>query len=108
MLFVLDKSLADNLDQEPVRTALEYIALARREGKHLVFSDMKTMRILATSECLPARTRQIYQKIFNRLPSKKAYRDALIRYALVVSGDIGVEASNDWNTGRNQGICQHD
>ncbi|MCP4105818.1 MAG: hypothetical protein GY749_09820 [Desulfobacteraceae bacterium] len=90
MFFVLDNSLAENLDDENVITALEYIALGRREGKHLIFSDMKTMKAFATCTSLTPKACRTYQKILTRLPSKKNSLNTLIRQVRIVSEDIGI------------------
>lgn len=95
MLFVLDKSLADNIDKEDVRRALFYIALGRREGKHLIFCEARnTMKVFAEYTGLGSDTRAIYQNILNRLPSKKRYYERLIRYVRVVAEDTGISWRN--------------
>ncbi len=58
MLLVLHDSLANALDQNIVLEALEMIALARREGKHLVFAKRHVLKSLRNCSELSKRTRQ--------------------------------------------------
>ena len=86
MLFVLDKSLADNLESPDVQKALLYIAIGRREGKHLIFSeDFKTMKAFAGHEGLTSDTREIYQNVFNRLSTLKSFSETVVRRVRVVA-----------------------
>jgi len=86
MLFVLDKSLAENLESPDVQKALLYIAIGRREGKHLIFSeDFKTMKAFAGHEGLTSDTREIYQNVFNRLSTLKSFSETVVRRVRVVA-----------------------
>jgi hypothetical protein len=96
MLFVLDKSLAENIDRKDVQRALRYIALGRREGKHLIFCEKRnTMKAFAKYEALGSYTRAIYQYILDRRFSyKKSYYEKLIRYVRVVAEDTVISWRN--------------
>ena len=86
MLFVLDESLAENIDDRKVQQALEYIGLGRSEGKHLVFCEkMGIMKTFAECEALSQKTRAVYFNIYNKLASKRAYYNTFVRYMRVVA-----------------------
>lgn len=66
MLLVLHDSLTKALDQEAVLEALEIIALARREGKHLVFAKRNILKSLTQCNALSQRTRNVYSKLYQK------------------------------------------
>ncbi len=90
MLFVLDKSLAENLGEESVKLALFYIALGGREGKHLIFcEDDDIVKAFAECEELDDATRAVYMKTYSKLAYRQGYYDYLVRRVRVVADTTG-------------------
>jgi len=92
MLLVLHDSLANALDQDSVLEALEIIALARREGKHLVFAKRDVLKSLLNCSALPQRTHQVYSKIYARLSEKQVYLQTFTRRVEVIALDTGLSS----------------
>jgi hypothetical protein len=92
MLFVIDKSLADALE-EPIGSsgdainAVELIAHAYRMGNHLVFAERGTLSVLKECASLSDLNRQIYAHMYNRFPQTGSYRKAFFRRVEVVAGE---------------------
>lgn len=100
MLFVIDSSLADALQDhskpdDSVIDALSNIALARRQGKHLVFGDRRTLEICAESSWLSDRARRVYTHLHNNVPQMKTYADNLVRRVEVLAEDGILESSGE-------------
>jgi hypothetical protein len=92
MLFVIDSSLADPLrgpsrPSDALIDAVSNLALARREGKHVVFADRRTLTACVKSPWLSDRTRRVYDHLLNNLPQMKAYLDNLARRVEIVASD---------------------
>ena len=92
MLFVIDSSLADPLERDSrpndaVIDAASNLALARREGKHLLFAERRTLRACAESQWLSERVRGVYRHLLDNLPQMKTYLDNLARRVEVFATD---------------------
>jgi hypothetical protein len=92
MLLVLHDSLAKALDQNTVLEALEMIALARREGKHLVFAKRDVLKSLLNCAELSKRTRQVYLKLYAQLAEMQVYLQTLSRRVEVIALDTGLSS----------------
>jgi hypothetical protein len=91
MLLVLDDSLKNALDQNVVLEALENIALGRREGKHLIFSNRKTLESFKNCSSLSTRTRQVYLKLYTQFP-ELPHPQTFVRRVEVVALDSGLSS----------------
>lgn len=94
MLLVLDRSIGDVLAStaEPdndIIGALENIANARREGKHLVFAERATLDVVKGSKWLSDQARRVYGRIHSDLPQLGVYRREL-KCRLEVVADTGI------------------
>ncbi len=92
MLLVLHDSLANALDLNTVLEALEMIALARREGKHLVFAKRDVLKSLLNCSALSKRTRQVYSKIYAQLAEMQVYLQTFTRRVEVIALDTGLSS----------------
>lgn len=98
MLLVLDDSLAkalngtDELLKKPVLSALENIALVRREGKHWIFAKPQTL--ITFKKCLELceRTRSVYSELLDDDPG---YPPPVIRRVEVTALDTGPSSRMD-------------
>lgn len=104
MLFVIDSSIGKMLENESkpnddVISAIEHIARARREGKHLVFAERKTMNALRKCSLLSDLARRVYNRIYQRLPQQGIYLKTLVRRVEVVAAEGVLEVVT-------QGQCQ--
>lgn len=83
MLINIHKSVFDNNDiwDEPETIpALENLANAVREGKHLVISDRKTLGIIANCQDLSKTTRAIYTMLYNKFSELRSYLSVVTKY----------------------------
>ena len=92
MLFAIDGSLADPLEAgsrptDAIIDAVSNLALARREGKHLVFADRRTLRACAESAWLSDRVRRVFNHLLDNLPQMKTYLENLPRRVEVLAAD---------------------
>ena len=93
MLFVIDKSLIDalkldNNDKADIVDALENIARARREGKHLIFASRNNLKVLKEYPLLSDTARRVFNKLYNQLPQMDVYRQHFIRRVEIVAEDV--------------------
>ncbi len=89
MLIILDSSLIDAIESDiDVVHALDLIAHSRRLGKHVVLGERKVIKYLAECKLLSNSSRSIYQKIYNQLPTTKAYLDNIHIYLEISIDDV--------------------
>lgn len=68
---LLDELTSTNISNGKAITAMENIALARRDGNHLVLGDPDTIKYCATSDKLSAIARGVYHRIHSRLSTER-------------------------------------
>jgi hypothetical protein len=100
MLFVVDRSLAEVLDassrpHQAIVDAVSNLALARREGKHLLFADRETLRACAESPWLSERAHRVYSHLLNNLPQMKTYLENLSRRVEILAQDGVIESRTE-------------
>ncbi|MGN2412741.1 hypothetical protein [Pseudomonas syringae] len=88
MLFYLDKSLLEYTDNQPARLAdfLENLCSARRNGRHLIFSERKTIEGLLALPGLSDRAHRTLSAVSRRLRGKLSIYKACTIYIRVVHG----------------------
>ena len=85
MLIRIDRSIVEteiyphSWSNETI-TALENLALARREGKHLIIADRETLEKIGQCKDLSKNTIVIYNKILNNVSKYKAYLSTVTLY----------------------------
>jgi hypothetical protein len=89
MLILIDSSVVDDGDEntwdDETVVALDYLATARREGKHSVIANRETLKKIAQCSRLSQKTRDIYTKLYNRSPQNyKSYPSVVKRYIEIV------------------------
>ena len=89
MLILIDSSVVDDGDEntwdDETVVALDYLATARREGKHSVIANIETLKKIAQCSRLSQKTRDIYTKLYNRSPQNyKSYPSVVKRYIEIV------------------------
>lgn len=91
MLVEIDQEIAalpaDDGDREAAIDALENLAVARREGKHLVVGKGTTLKCLAGWEGLSARSRGTFQQAASRAPEEMGLAQDLALRVLVRHSD---------------------
>jgi hypothetical protein len=90
MLLKLDNSLAESIvahdeNADNVIIALDNIAAARRNGKHLLFGSRETLKVFCECAELSNGARTIFKRVYERLPQKGAYVESLARQVNVVA-----------------------
>jgi hypothetical protein len=90
MLIKIDSSVVNNEDQstweQETVNALELLALARREGKHALIGDRKTLKTISQCTDLSRNARQIYNKLsFENTQQFEAYRAVVTRYIEIIN-----------------------
>ncbi|CAD5979241.1 hypothetical protein [Planktothrix rubescens] len=83
MLINIHQSVFDNndiWDKPETIPALENLANAVREGKHLVISDRETLKIITKCQDLSKTTRAIYTKLYYELSKLRSYLSVVTRY----------------------------
>lgn len=83
MLINIHQSVFDNnniWDEPETIPALENLANAVREGKHLVISDRKTLKIITQCQDLSKTTRAIYTILYNKFSELRSYLSVVTRY----------------------------
>ncbi|OIP67497.1 MAG: hypothetical protein AUK43_19145 [Oscillatoriales cyanobacterium CG2_30_40_61] len=83
MLINIHKSVFDNndiWDKPETIPALENLANAVREGKHLVISDRKTLKIITQCQDLSKTTQVIYNMLYNKFSELRSYLSVVTRY----------------------------
>ncbi|MCF3569183.1 hypothetical protein L2E69_15140 [Planktothrix agardhii 1806] len=83
MLINIHKSVFDNKNiwnESETIPALENLANAVREGKHLVISDRKTLGIIANCQDLSKTTQAIYNMLYNKFSELRSYLSVVTRY----------------------------
>ncbi len=89
MLLVLNDSLhtciGDPVSEGRLSNALETIANAYREGKHVVLASSKTLDVLLARLDINSKARAIFTKIKNEMPLYGAFQREVSRYVLVSS-----------------------
>lgn len=88
MLFYLDPSLINysNNHPEKITEALEDLCAARRNGRHLIFSDAFTIKSLLTLPGLSARTHRTLSAISRKIRGKLSLFQACRIYIRLVHG----------------------
>lgn len=83
MLINIHQSVFNNnniWDEPETIPALENLANAVREGKHLVISDRETLKIIANCQDLSKTTRAIYTMLYNKFSELRSYLSVVTRY----------------------------
>lgn len=83
MLINIHQSVFDNnniWDEPETIPALENLANAVREGKHLVISDRETLKIITQCQDLSKTTRAIYTMLYNKFSELRSYLSVVTRY----------------------------
>lgn len=88
MLFYLDKSLLQSIDEQPARLTdfLEDLCAARRHGRHLIFSERSTIEGLLGLAGLSDRAHRTLSVVLRRLRGKLSIYKACTIYVRVVHG----------------------
>ena len=89
MLILIDSSVVDDGEQntwdDETVVALEYLATARREGKHIVMAKRETFKKIALCSRLSQKTRDVYTKLYNDSTQKfRSYPSVVKRYIEIV------------------------
>lgn len=89
MLILIDSSVVDKGDEntwdDETVLALENLASARREGKHIVMAKRKTLKKIAQCSRLSQFARNIYHKLYNQSTQFQSYLSAVTRYIEIVN-----------------------
>ena len=89
MLILIDDSVVNNEDEntwdDETVLALEYLASARREGKHAVIANRETLKKIAPCRRLSQFARNTYNKLFNQSAQFESYLSAVTRYIELVN-----------------------
>jgi|GEM_PF-1145448 len=89
MLIKIDSSVVNNEDQslwvDETVEALEILAIARREGKHSIIGDRKTLKKISECTRLSERARQTYNKLYEKSAQFRQFQSAVTRYIEVVN-----------------------
>lgn len=99
MLFYLDPSLLQAIEDSPARLAefLENLCAARRNGRHLIFSEKKTLeRLLELPDLSPGAHRTL-SAILRRVRGKLSIYQACTAYVRIVHGNNIFSKSKDGN-----------
>jgi len=88
MLFYLDHDLLKETDVNPARLTefLEDLCAARRNGRHLIFSEKKTIEVLLGLPDLSPRAHRTLSAVLRRLRGKLSIYRACTVYVRVVHG----------------------
>lgn len=88
MLFYLDENLLENIDEHSARLTefLENLCAARRNGRHLIFSERKTIEGLLGLPGLSDRAYRTMSAVLRRLRGKLSIYKACTIYVRVVRG----------------------
>jgi len=89
MLILIDSSVVDDGDEntwdDETVVALEYLATARREGKHSVIANRETLNKIRQCSRLSQKTRDVYTKLYNDSTQKfRSYPSVVKRYIEIV------------------------
>lgn len=89
MLILIDSSVVDKGDEntwdDDTVLALENLASARREGKHIVMAKRETLKKIALCSRLSQFARNIYHKLYNQSTQFQSYLYAVTRYIEIVN-----------------------
>lgn len=89
MLILIDSSVVDKGDEntwdQDTVLALENLATARREGKHIVMAKRETLKKIALCSRLSQFDRNIYHKLYNQSTQFQSYLSAVTRYIEIVN-----------------------
>ncbi|TAF00109.1 MAG: hypothetical protein EAZ79_03455 [Oscillatoriales cyanobacterium] len=89
MLILIDSSVVDKGDEntwdDETVLALENLASARREGKHIVMAKRETFKKIAQCSRLSQFARNIYHKLYNQSTQFQSYLSAVTRYIEIVN-----------------------
>jgi hypothetical protein len=89
MLILINSSVVDNGDEnswdDETVLALENLASARREGKHLVMAKREIFKKIAQCRRLSQFARNTYNKLFNQSTQLESYLSAVTRYIELVN-----------------------
>ena len=89
MLILIDSSVVDKGDEntwdDDTVLALENLASARREGKHIVMAKRETLKKIALCSRLSQFARNIYHKLYNQSTQLQSYISAVTRYIEIVN-----------------------
>jgi hypothetical protein len=91
---VVDKGDENTWDEETV-VALENLATARREGKHIVMANRETLKKIAQCSRLSEFSRNIYQKLYNQSTQFLSYLSAVTKYIEIVNPCYEPEVLSD-------------
>jgi len=91
---VVDKGDENTWDQDTV-LALENLATARREGKHIVMANRKTLKKIAQCSRLSEFSRNIYHKLYHDSTQLYSYLSAVTKYIEIVNPCYEPEVLSD-------------
>jgi hypothetical protein len=77
---VVSDAVSSNIWSQDILLALELLAIARREGKHVIISELKTLEVIRHCEHLPQSIRDIYNRIYSSFSQTSAYLSIVNRY----------------------------
>ncbi|WP_055669438.1 hypothetical protein [Desnuesiella massiliensis] len=89
MLFCIEESILDVLQDERVKDALSNLAMARKKGKHLIYASRKVLEELIRSSELDKFPRDVFLRLNSRSSKLKAYLNEFDRRIELVS-DISI------------------
>jgi len=88
MLLYIDKTFTqDILDNNQIAiSAINLIALGRRQGKHLLLSDLTSLKRIRDSDFINEETKRVFTFLSENYPNYAAIKDKLTFYIQITSG----------------------
>lgn len=94
MLFYIDESIINRLNEENVRSAIDNLVHAIKYGMHILYSERRILEALYKSEFLSEETKAIFKKLFFNCSEMKECMNSVQSYIKVVGNSEQVYKEN--------------
>lgn len=102
MLIEFDSSLYTyldgKLDQLNVNSleviALNNLAIAYKQGWHILIGPLKLLKLIKKIECLDSSTKSVFEKLINEYTFQKSYKDIVNEYILIENNQEETKGEN--------------
>lgn len=84
MIFKIDKSCLNVIENEYAIKALNTLAYNREKGRNFIFAEKEVLDILKEKDCLDSLTQKVFKSLFNNSSENKLYFESVNKYINIV------------------------
>ena len=84
MIFKIDKSCLNVIENEYAIKALNTLAYNREKGRNFIFAEKEVLDILKEKDCLDSSAQKVFKSLFNNSSENKLYFESVNKYINIV------------------------